>query len=83
MVSNDTVCCLIMFLLREGFSVERVIEHPNYDTHDHKHKDNLALIKLVNHVDTKKFTPVCLPSFGQTFALQEGVLTGNHDTLSC
>jgi len=59
----------------EDFSVERVIKHPDYDT-DFAHTNNLALIKLVNHVDTKKFTPVCLPSFGQTFALQEGVLTG-------
>jgi len=60
----------------KSFPVEDIIPHPIFTTHDDLHRHNLALIKLVEHVNTTKFTPVCLPSQGQKFSPQQGVLTG-------
>ena len=66
-------------MLRKSFPVENIIPHPIYATHDDFHRHNLALIKLVDHVNTTKFTPVCLPTQGQKFSPQQGVLTGNYN----
>ena len=49
--------------LTTAHAVAAIVAHPAYD----EPRNDLALLKLSTKVDTKIYTPVCLPSQGMDF----------------
>ena len=71
------IAVLSTLITRKVFKAKQVFVHEHYtDINQLPTQNDIALVKLTEAVDLHHYTPVCLPSKGQTWEGREGWVYG-------